>query len=111
MCFAGLVRNLPALYARSELVLMPSSYEPLGMSQVEALGLGVPVVASRVGGIPETMKGPLVPPGDVEAWVLALADALEHPAGMRAQAASSRADVRRRFDLSTILDELVVHLS
>src|SRR5262245_28387190 len=49
VCFAGLVRNLPALYAKSELVVMPSLDEPLGMSQLEALGLGVPVVASRVG--------------------------------------------------------------
>ena len=111
VCFAGLVRNLPALYARSELVLMPSFYEPLGMSQIEALGLGVPVVASRVGGIPETMEGPLVPPGDPDAWTLALADAFEHPAEMRAQAARSRADVRRRFQLSSILDQLAAHLS
>lgn len=111
VCFAGLVRNLPALYARSELVLMPSFYEPLGMSQIEALGLGVPVVASRVGGIPETMEGPLVPPGDVEAWVLTLADAFEHPAEMRAQAARSRADVRKRFALSAIVYQLVAHLS
>lgn len=111
VCFAGLVRNLPALYARSELVLMPSFYEPLGMSQIEALGLGVPVVASRVGGIPETMEGPLVPPGDAEAWTLALADALEHPAEMRAQAARSRADVRERFQLSIILYQLATHLS
>ena len=111
VCFAGLVRNLPALYVKSELVVMPSFYEPLGMSQIEALSLGVPVVASRVGGIPETMEGPLVPPGDAEAWALALADALEHPAEMRAQAARSRADVRRRFELSTVLDQLVGHLS
>lgn len=111
VCFAGLVRNLPALYVRSELVLMPSFYEPLGMSQIEALGLGVPVVASRVGGIPETMEGPLVPPGDADAWTLALADALEHRAEMRAQAARSGADVRRRFELSTILDQLAAHLA
>ena len=111
VCFAGMVRNLPALYARSHLVLMPSFYEPLGMSQIEALGLGVPVVASRVGGIPETMEGPLVPPGDVQAWELALADAFEHPAELRAQAARSRADVRKRFELSAIVDQLVAHLS
>ena len=69
--FAGLVRNLPALYAKSELVVMPSTYEPLGMSQIEALGLGVPVVAGRVGGIPETVEdrrtGLLVAPGERDA--------------------------------------------
>jgi glycosyltransferase involved in cell wall biosynthesis len=110
VCFAGLVRNLPALYVKSELVVMPSFDEPLGMSQIEALGLGVPVVASRVGGIPETMQHLLVNPGDTEAWVQAMVWALEHPEEMRALAAAGRADVRRRFDLETVLDELVAHL-
>jgi glycosyltransferase involved in cell wall biosynthesis len=111
VCFAGLVRNLAALYVRSELVLMPSLYEPLGMSQIEALGLGIPVVASRVGGIPETMEHLLVPPGDTEAWAQALAWALEHRNEMRAFAAAGRADVRRRFELASVLDELMVHLN
>jgi glycosyltransferase involved in cell wall biosynthesis len=111
VCFAGLVRNLPALYARSELVLMPSFYEPLGMSQIEALGLGAPVVASRVGGIPETMERVLVDPGDADAWVQALASALEHRDEMRADAALARADVRRRFELANVLDQLAAHLS
>lgn len=110
VCFAGLVRNLPALYVRSELVVMPSLYEPIGMSQIEALGLGVPVVASRVGGIPETMKDLLVNPGDVDAWTQALAWALEHRGEMRAFAAAGRADVRRRFELAGVLDQLIIHL-
>jgi glycosyltransferase involved in cell wall biosynthesis len=111
VCFAGLVRSLPALYLKSELVVMPSLDEPIGMSQIEALGLGVPVVASRVGGIPETMEHLLVSPGDTEAWVQAMTWALEHPEEMRARAAAGRADVRRRFDLTAVLDELVSHLA
>lgn len=113
--FAGLVRNLPALYAKSELVVMPSTYEPLGMSQIEALGLGVPVVASGVGGIPETVEhrrtGLLVPPGERDAWAEALAWALGHREEMRAFAAAGRADVRQRFELKNILDQLVAHLA
>jgi len=81
------------------------------MSQIEALGLGVPVVASRVGGIPETMKDVLVPPGDVDAWAAALARALAQPEEMRAFAAAGRAHVRARFELTKILDQLVAHLS
>jgi glycosyltransferase involved in cell wall biosynthesis len=111
VCFAGLVRNLPALYARSELVVMPSLDEPLGMSQIEALGLGVPVVASRVGGIPETMEHLLVTPGDIDAWTQAIAWALGHRDEMRAFAAAGRADVRQRFELKNILDQLVAHLA
>jgi glycosyltransferase involved in cell wall biosynthesis len=115
VCFAGMVRELPPLYVRSELVVMPSFYEPLGMSQIEALGLSVPVVASRVGGIPETVldrrTGVLAAPGDVEAWTEALSWALEHRAEMRAMAAAGRADVRRRFELAKVLDELASHLT
>ena len=111
VCFAGMVRNLPALYTRSELVVMPSLDEPLGMSQIEALGLGVPVVASRVGGIPETMENLLVSPGDIDAWVEALAWALGHREEMRAYAATGRADVRQRFALNHILDQLASHLA
>jgi glycosyltransferase involved in cell wall biosynthesis len=114
VCFAGLVREPPPLYVRSELVVMPSLYEPLGMSQIEALGLGVPVVASRVGGIPETVQdrrtGLLAAPGDVAAWTEALSWALEHRAEMRAMAAAGRADVRQRFELAKVLDELASHL-
>jgi glycosyltransferase involved in cell wall biosynthesis len=115
VCFAGLVRELPPLYVRSELVVMPSLYEPLGMSQIEALGLGVPVVASRVGGIPETVQdrrtGLLAAPGDADAWIEALTFALEHRAEMRSMAAAGRADVRQRFELARILDELASHLA
>ena len=114
VCFAGLVRNLPALYRRSELVVMPSLYEPLGMSQVEALGLGVPVVASRVGGIPETVEhertGLLAAPGDAAAWTQALTRALERREEMRTLAQAGRNDVRRRFELSGVLDQLENHL-
>jgi glycosyltransferase involved in cell wall biosynthesis len=114
VCFAGLVRDLPALYVRSELVAMPSFYEPLGMAQIEALGLGVPVVASRVGGIPETVQdrhtGLLAEPGNLEAWIEALSWALEHRAAMRAMAAAGRTDVRQRFELGRMLDELAGHL-
>ncbi|HEX5767568.1 MAG TPA: glycosyltransferase family 4 protein [Burkholderiales bacterium] len=114
VCFAGLVRELPPLYVRSELVVMPSFYEPLGMSQIEALGLGVPVVASRVGGIPETVHerrtGLLAAPGDMEAWTEALSWALAHRAEMRAMAQAGRADVRQRFELAKVLDELAGHL-
>jgi glycosyltransferase involved in cell wall biosynthesis len=63
-----------------------------------------------VGGIPETMEHLLVPPGDTEAWTQALAWALEHRGKMRAFAAAGRADVRRRFELATVLDELGFHL-
>lgn len=98
---AGVVSPVAALLARADLVLMPSSYEPLGMSQIEALGLGVPVIASDTGGIPETMShgetGMLAPPGEAPAWASAIDLALSQPAMMKIWAQAGRADVRSRF--------------
>ena len=100
---AGMLQPVAPLLQRAQLVIMPSLIEPLGMAQIEALSLGVAVVASDVDGIPETIvanqTGLLVAPGDVAAWVDAMAWALEHPERMAAMAAAGRAQVMERFSL------------
>jgi len=107
----GMVDNVPALLRQAEIVVMPSSYEPLGMSQVEALALGMPVVASRTGGIPETLEdrrsGLLVEPGDVTAWITTLAWALDHPNEMLVLAKSGGDLVRSRFSVAANIDRLL----
>lgn len=109
----GELRPVAPLLVRADLLVMPSTYEPLGMAQIEALGLGVPVLASRTGGIVETIAdgrtGVLVTPGDREAWTAALLDALDRPAAARAMAALGREDVRGRFSLAANTEALRVH--
>jgi glycosyltransferase involved in cell wall biosynthesis len=99
--FPGVVTPLAPVIARADLAVLPSLYEPLGMFQSEALALGVPVVASRTGGIPETVEdgvtGWLAPPGDHTAWVAAVAEALSDPAEAGSRAQRGRDDVRARF--------------
>ncbi|MBP4044638.1 glycosyltransferase family 4 protein [Chromobacterium violaceum] len=108
---AGVVDPIAPLLRRADIVVMPSTYEPLGMSQIESLGLGVPVVASRTGGIPETVSdgvsGLLAAPGDVGEWTQALGRALSDLPGMRAMADAGRHDVRQRFSVEHNLDSIL----
>lgn len=111
---AGLLASVPPLLRRADLVVMPSSYEPLGMSQIEALALGVPVVASRTGGIPETVEdrrtGLLVEPGDVSQWTSTLTWALEHLPEMRGMAQVGGNLVKSRFSMTANIDQLLACL-
>jgi glycosyltransferase involved in cell wall biosynthesis len=78
--------GLRELYAAADLLVLPSRLEAYGMVVTEALAAGLPVVASRVGGVPEAVgttslgePGLLVPPGDPPALREALAAWLGDP--------------------------------
>jgi glycosyltransferase involved in cell wall biosynthesis len=45
--------DLPSVYSRSNIVIAPTIYEPLGFRILEAMSCAKPVIASRIGGIPE----------------------------------------------------------
>ena len=68
--FLGSFPRVEDILAVSDLFLLPSSKESFGLSALEAMAAGVPVVASDVGGIPEVVahaqSGYLLPLGDVE---------------------------------------------
>lgn len=99
--FAGLVVPVAPLLARADLVIMPSLDEPLGLAQVEALALGVPVAVSDAGGLPETVThgetGWILRAGDVAAWRDGMLDALADPARARAMAQRGRSFVEATF--------------
>lgn len=107
----GMLQQVPALLMRADIVIMPSLIEPLGMAQIEALSLGVPVVASNVGGIPETIThqqtGLLVEPGNLQAWQDAIAWALNHPQQMQQMAAAGKVDVMEKFSLDANIERLL----
>lgn len=69
--------ELAELRIRAEALVAPSVwYENAPLSILEAMGAGLPVLASKIGGIPELVEdertGLLAPPGDVDAWIALL---------------------------------------
>jgi glycosyltransferase involved in cell wall biosynthesis len=82
-------------------LVVPSTYEGMPLVILEAMEAGVPVVASRVSGIPEVVMdgetGWLVPPEDPEALTRALEEALADPEEARRRGAAGRARVEERY--------------
>lgn len=83
--------------------------ETLGLVNLEAHALGVPVVTTTSGGIPEAVSpaaAVLVPEGDVAAMARAVVGLARSPETWAARAAAGRAHVERHFDLRRRTDEL-----
>jgi glycosyltransferase involved in cell wall biosynthesis len=82
--FTGRREDVPAVTAALDVSVLPSYREAQGLSVLEAMALSRPVVASKVGGIPEMIEdgvtGLLVPPNDCEALAAAIVRLLtDHP--------------------------------
>ena len=82
--FLGFRRDAPTLIPLFDIAAVPSHQEPLGNASLEAMAGGLPVVGSRVGGIPEMVvdgqTGFLVPPRDANALAAALGRLIQDPA-------------------------------
>ena len=85
--FAGFQRDVPAHLGLCRVTAVPSLEEGFGVTALESLALGVPVVASRIGGLPDVVDhgrtGLLVPAADPPALARALHDLLADDARRR----------------------------
>ncbi len=89
-------RDVPSILRSADAVCCTPWYEPFGMVALEAMACGVPVVATSVGGLAETVvdgvTGLLVPPRDPDAIAAALRRLADDPEA----AARMRTAARRR---------------
>ncbi len=95
-------------FALGRIMVVPSRAESLPYVVLEAIGAGLPIIATRVGGIPEIF-GPrsdaLVPPADPEALAAALRRLLDDPSTARCEAAEQLEHIRPRFSLARMAEE------
>jgi glycosyltransferase involved in cell wall biosynthesis len=93
--------DVPELMSSLDILLLPSHEEPFGRAVIEAMALGVPVLATDVGGPPEIIEdgreGFLLPPLDPRAWAQAVGRILERPDGGSAMGAAGRRRVEEAF--------------
>jgi L-malate glycosyltransferase len=106
--FLGARSDVDRILCASDFFVLPSDTEGLPLSVLEAMAHGLPIVASRVGGIPEIIEtseqGLLVPPGDPAALADAIRRVVEDPALRRSLSAAARTRVNTAFSMANTLE-------
>lgn len=93
-----------------DMLIVTALNEPFGRTLIEAMDLGVPVVATDHGGNPEAIEhgrtGILVPPDDLDEFAAAVQDLADNPAYCRSISDLARESVHARFGLRPSVDSV-----
>jgi L-malate glycosyltransferase len=94
-------QDVPELVRALDVLLLPSVEEPFGRALIEAMALGVPVIATEVGGpqeiITDGREGHLLSPHDPGAWARAIRGLLQEPERARQMGSAGRMRVEQAF--------------
>ena len=105
--FLGRLDAIAPLLAGADLFLLPTERESFGLSALEALACGVPVIGTKAGGLPEVVRdgvtGILRDVGDIEGMSAAAVDILSSPEKWKAMSDMAAADARERFSQQDIV--------
>ncbi|MBC8088446.1 MAG: N-acetyl-alpha-D-glucosaminyl L-malate synthase BshA [Phycisphaerae bacterium] len=105
--FLGKIDPVSPLLAGADLFLLPSNAESFGLSALEALAAGVPVVGANVGGLPTVVQsgvtGFLCGVGDVDGMANAAIGLLKDPVRWQRFSDAAAADAEKRFSQANVV--------
>ena len=108
--FLGWVNDMDQERRRCTLAVQPSLVEGLSQTVLESMAAGVPVIASRVGGLTEVIEdrvnGMLVEPANAQSLATAIKTMLTDPGLSSRMGVSARARVREHFSAKRMADEI-----
>lgn len=108
--FTGFVPDVSKYLTKFDLYVQPSLSESFGLAIVQAMSVGLPVVATNTGGIPEVVtegkSGYLVEPENPKSLADAILELLRHPSLARKMGQMGRKEARFKFNLSDMVNEL-----
>lgn len=109
--FIGPLRDVAPLYQAADVAVVPSHFEALGLSALEALACGTPVIASAVGGLLDFMQdevnGALCPPRDAGAIADRLGRLVRDADRRRQMSSRARATVEGTYSERVVLARFV----
>ena len=108
--FTGYIDNVLEVMSIFDISVTPSLNEPFGRVVVEAMGLGIPVIATNTGGIPEIIEdgisGILVPPKDPDSLSQALLDLISDEEKRKQIGEMGYKRFREHFTMSRTIEEI-----
>jgi glycosyltransferase involved in cell wall biosynthesis len=108
--FLGYQEDVAPFYAAFDAMILPSGNEGTPVSAIEALAAGRPVVATRVGGVPDVVRdgedGFLVDLGAVDQLADSLARLAEDPGLRESMGEAGRARVLPRYSVQRLVDDV-----
>ena len=104
----GMIGDVPAVLPAADLMIHPSVDEPFGIAILEGMRAGLPIIAARVGGIPEVVGGEsaaeLVSPADSQALARAISKVISDPATRETMARAARGRYLKQFRYDTMIE-------
>lgn len=109
--FTGFRTDVYGILCQMDVVVLSSRHEGMPMIILEAMALRRPIVATKVGGLPEVIQdrktGILVPSGDEFALAKACLELIENPVMAEQLGLNAHEDVKKRFSAQVMLDKLL----